>query len=121
MAKKGGLFGSLFDFNHDGRVDSGEQFIAYQIFQECTKPGKRNTGASHDRYHWRSLCEDGSEYALDPEDYETEEEYEEALEEAKYGWRDTCEDGSEYALDPEDYETEEEYEEALDEAKYGWR
>lgn len=31
---------------------------------------------------WRDLCEDGSEYGIDPEDYKTEEEYEEAISEA---------------------------------------
>lgn len=76
-------------------------------------------GASgdNDNGEWRIFCEDGSEYGLDPEDYDTEEEYEEALEEAKYEWRDTCEDGFEYGIDPEDYESEEEYIEALEEAK----
>lgn len=72
-------------------------------------------------FDWRKYCEDGSEYSLDPEDYETENEYEEALEEAKYGWRDVAEDGSKYGLHPEDYETEDEYEEALEDVKCGWR
>lgn len=31
---------------------------------------------------WKLYCEDGSEYGLDPDDFDTEEEYEEALEEA---------------------------------------
>lgn len=68
------------------------------------------------------ICiEDGFDYGVDVEDYETLEEYEEALNEAKYAWRDECEDGFEYGLDAEDYETAEEYEEALNEAKYAWR
>ena len=72
---------------------------------------------------WRDFCEDGSDYDLDPEDFDSEEEYEEALEEAKekYAWRENCEDGFEYNIDPEDYETEEEYLEALNEEKYAWR
>ena len=56
------------------------------------------------------------EYDIDPEDYETEDEYNAAVREAKYGWRDTCEDGSDYGINPEDYETEDEYLEALAEA-----
>ncbi len=40
-----------------------------------------NVGAS--QYEWRETCEDGSEYSIFPEDYETEEEYMEALEEAQ--------------------------------------
>ena len=100
----------FLDFDGDGESDLGERWSALQVFQEC-----------EEEHAWRETCEDGSEYDLDPEDYETEEEYEEALEEEKYGWRETCEDGSEFGLDPEDYETEEEYEEALEEEKYGWR
>lgn len=132
MAKKnGGLFGGLFDFNGDGKTDLGEEFIAYKIFEQCMK---KSDDADDDfsldddldiipskDYSWRSYCEDGTEFCIFPEDYETEEEYEEALNEAKYAWRDTCEDGSDYGLIPEDYETEEEYSEALDEARNEWR
>lgn len=132
MAKKnGGLFGGLFDFNGDGKTDLGEEFIAYKIFEQCMK---KSDDADDDfsldddldiipskDYSWRSYCDDGTEFCIFPEDYETEEEYEEALNEAKYAWRDTCENGSDYGLVPEDYETEEEYSEALDEARNEWR
>lgn len=70
---------------------------------------------------WRYTCEDGTEYGVIPEAYDTEEEYLEALEEAKYGWRDTCIDGSDYGIYPNNYETEAEYIEALENAKYSWR
>ena len=33
-------------------------------------------------YSWRDICDDGSEYGIDPEDYETEDEYLDALSEA---------------------------------------
>ncbi len=73
---------------------------------------------SNDRnkYAWRLNCEDGSEYGIYPEDYETRDEYHEALHQEKYSWRDYCEDGTEHGIDPEDYETEEEYEEAMEAA-----
>ena len=126
MAKKGGgfdLFGGLFDFNGDGKTDLGEEWLAFKIFEECT----REEEPSHDfsdyssysssldeiDHIWREYCEDGSEYGIDPEDYETEEEYNEALAAAKVAWRETCEDGSAFGVDPEDYETEEEYNEAI--------
>ncbi len=70
---------------------------------------------------WRYTCEDGTEYGVIPEAYDTEEEYLEALEEAKYAWRDSCEDGSDYGIYPNNYETEAEYIEALENAKYSWR
>ena len=31
------------DFNGDGKVDTGEQFIGYQIFQDVTKEHKAPT------------------------------------------------------------------------------
>lgn len=33
------------------------------------------------KYEWREYCENGWEYDLDPMDFETEEEYQDALEE----------------------------------------
>ena len=69
------------------------------------------------RYAWRLNCEDGSAYGIDPNDYETRDEYNEALNREKHGWRDYCEDGSDYGISPEDYETEEEYDEALENVK----
>ncbi len=39
--------------------------------------------SDYDDASWKLYCEDGSDYDVDSEDYETEEEYEEALELAK--------------------------------------
>lgn len=33
----GGLFGGLFDLNGDGKVDLGEEFMAYKMFETVTK------------------------------------------------------------------------------------
>ena len=110
----------LFDFNRDGKTDFSEHFLAYGIFQAVMN-SRESSNHFHDDYGWRDFCEDGFEYDVDPEDYDTEEEYMEALNKEKYGWRETCEDGFDYGVDPEDYETEEEYMEMLKEEKYGWR
>lgn len=133
MAKKGGSFwdnpfGGMFDFNHDGREDFGEQWLAFKIFEECTKQKDSSDDDDFisssqwhsddtDLHEWRTFCEDGSDVGIDPEDYESEDEYEEALAEARSMWRLSCEDGSDVGLDPEDYDTEDEYEEALTEAR----
>lgn len=121
----------LFDFNGDGKTSMGEKWIAYNIFKECTKDDESDYDDylcddsdlydEEEDYSWRDECEDGFDYGVDAEDFETLEEYEEALNEAKYAWREECDDGSEYGLDVDDYETAEEYEEALNEAKYAWR
>ena len=79
---KGNFLGGLFDFNRDGKMDLSEQYLAYKIFEECAKEEPK-AGLSFSDDSWREDCEDGSEYGLDPEDYDSEEEYEEALEEAQ--------------------------------------
>ena len=35
------------------------------------------------KYGWRDTCDDGSDYGINPEEYETEDEYLEALGEAE--------------------------------------
>lgn len=98
------LFKSPFDFNGDGKVSLDEEWIAFNIMQECMKEDKSTSGSFsvNDDYEddtdllcseeddntvldtsWRDFCEDGSEYFIYPEDYDTEEDYIEALETAK--------------------------------------
>ena len=57
-------------------------------------------------FEWRLFAEDGTEYDLDPEDFETEKEYRRALLKAKYEWLMDSEDDD---LDLDDLEREEEY------------
>ena len=127
-----GLFGGLFDFNGDGKTTWDEEYLAFKIFEECTKEEENDFDNGFDsdlfddtdisdKYEWRLYCEDGFEFGVDPEDYETEEEYEEALNEAKYGWRDNCESVLDTGVDPEDFETEDEYQDALEEERTAWR
>ena len=123
------------DWNRNGKMDAVDHFIIHEMIMNgvgadksfgSVASGRRNKReADHDHfsdgrddYEWREDYD--GEYDVDPEDYETEEEYMEALDEEKYGWRDTAEDGEEYGLDPEDYETEEEYMDALDDAGFDW-
>ena len=113
------LFYDPYDLNRDGETDLIEQNIAYETVKKEERERDSIFSTDEDGY-WRYTCEDGSEFDVFPEDYETEEEYEEALEEAKYGWREECEDYPEYDIYVEDYETKEEYEEALHAADYGW-
>lgn len=111
MGKKGGgfwdnPFGGLFDFNRDGRESSSEQWLAYKIVERCIK--RDDPKDDHDYYasalrkkaadisdehdaweddslgeEWRLFCEDGSDVGIYPEDYDSEEEYEEALSAAR--------------------------------------
>lgn len=90
------------------------------------------------KYVWRKFCEDGTMYGISLNDFETADEYEEALSQAKhynvpekdaeispqnvrnsdvtthkYVWRKYCKDGTSYGISPEDYETADDYEEAI--------
>lgn len=98
---------------------------------------------------WREYCADGSEYGLNPYDFDSADDYESALQAAKeelahdvavstepdeaiqakspyapnesrkYRWRKYCEDGTRYGIRPEDFETADEYDDALKSAKNG--
>ncbi|MCD8322247.1 MAG: hypothetical protein LUC89_05095 [Oscillospiraceae bacterium] len=70
------------------------------------------------RFVWRKTCEDGSEYGIDPLDYETEEEYNEAILQRKYGWREwRSQQAKQYGLNVTDYETDGAFMAALTEAQ----
>ena len=129
MARNSNDFlGGLFDFNHDGKTEFTERLVGYKIIRDSIKntSDSSRTGDSwdsseEDPYAWRDTCERDYEVSVSPEDYETEEEYLEAVQEERHAWRDTCERDYEVNVSPEDYETEEEYLEAVQEERYGWR
>lgn len=114
VLRTGAFLGAMGSFDVDtSDPDAPNSYILDDpIFYDIPEAKVNNN-----RYAWRLNCEDGSEYGIFPEDYETREEYHTAIHREKYAWRDWCEDGSELGIDPEDYETEDEYEEALEEAK----
>jgi len=119
-------WGGIFDFNFDGKTSWDEQALGLMIINECMKEdsddddssfvssGIFSSGADHS---WRSLYDYDVETGIDPNDYETEDEYLEVLNAAKTAWRDYHFYDPETGVDPEDYDTEEEFEEALAEAK----
>jgi len=78
-----GMIMSIFDFNRDGKVDLMEHFFAYETFQSINNKVTRSNSNNYDT-DWRGTCEDGSDYGLDPYDYDTEEEYMDALEDERY-------------------------------------
>lgn len=115
MSKK--PFGGLFDFNHDGQESLFEQFTAYHLSDGAMPtdhlpkwladafrasipkpytPSHHDYSTNYSDPDWWDTCEDGSEYDLDPDDFDDEDEYNDALEEARNAWKDDCEDGSEY-------------------------
>ena len=45
FSNKNDLFGGMFDFNGDGKTDIGEEWIAFNIFQECMKDENEQSGS----------------------------------------------------------------------------
>lgn len=74
-SNKNDFFGGFFDFNGDGKTDIGEEWIAYQIFQECMKDDQKNNHKSHTSLAQgkKKACPIKKEKAPLPEIY-TEEE-----------------------------------------------
>lgn len=85
-------WGGIFDFNFDGKTSWDEQALGLMIINECMKEDSDDDGSSVSGsgifssgadHSWRSLYDYDVDTGIDPEDYETEEEFEEALAEAK--------------------------------------
>ena len=75
----------LGDFDGDGEVSDFEEY-AYLDDMEMAERAERQAASAY--YYdeddgWQDFCEDGSDYDLDPYDFDSQEEYEEALELAK--------------------------------------
>lgn len=83
-------FGGMFDMNGDGKTDLAEKWLGYMVINECMKEAENENsywGSSFlmddDTDFWQLGCEDGFDYGVDPEDFDTEDEYIEAFAEAK--------------------------------------
>lgn len=62
------------------------------------------------RFAWRKNCVNGSEYGIDPLDYETENEYNAAVFEEKYAWRKWhSHDAKQFEIDPTAFENEDDF------------
>ena len=69
---------AFFDWNFDGKKDFLDTMLEYEAY-------RRTVGdlSEDNRQAWREDAYDGESYGIYPEDYDSEEEYEEALAEAK--------------------------------------
>lgn len=54
-SKNDDFFGGMFDFNGDGKTDLGEEFLAYQIFEEVMKEETNDTESDDDDDGFDSL------------------------------------------------------------------
>lgn len=126
-----GLFDGIFDFDRDGKTDFGEKVVgtalAAMMFDDAMAESKR-AASSYNPVYAGSLSDDEDEYAwreeyefdtttdVDPEDYDTEEEYLAAVEEAS--WRDKYVLSTDTSVDADEYDTEEEYLTAVQESAW---
>ena len=105
------LWDGFFDINGDGETDLAEEFLAYEMFEALSEDEEdadillpsfdidnetddeysahalsevdSDDNDKNNDYSWRDYAEDGSEYDIYPEDYETEDDYLIDLEMAK--------------------------------------
>lgn len=79
LLKLGGLMGAMGAFDDDS-LPSDQHLDTSWEFDDL---GETYSQSNDNRYAWRFNCEDGSDYGIYPEDYETRNDYNEALSEAK--------------------------------------
>lgn len=84
-----GLFGDMFDFDNDGKLNSFEQAAELGFISDCMDEDEDNR----------------SEDYLDTDEFDDDDDYSEAFDEADYSWRDTWYDNG-FGIDPDLYETE---------------
>lgn len=79
LLKLGGLMGAMGAFDDDS-LPSDKHIDTSWEFDDL---GETYSQSNDNRYAWRLNCEDGSDYGIYPEDYETRNDYNEALSDAK--------------------------------------
>jgi len=110
---------NLFDIYPDMDLDGDRDLVDALILDDII----REEEEENQKTYIPDLDEDDDEifleYGIDRDDFDSREEFLEAVREEKYGWRDLVdlEESIELNIDPEDYETEDEYNEAIEEAK----
>lgn len=81
IIRLGGALGAMGAFDDDSEIHSGVSRVdtSWEYEDITIKAQTKNTN----KYAWRLNCEDGSQFGIHPEDYETRTEYNEALRLAK--------------------------------------
>lgn len=132
-----GIFGNMFDFNRGGKLDIFEQAAEFSFIQKMMEADEEKEDSSDDDDEcdisitldfsigsgdddtdsdWRDRCY-GDEIGIDPDDYDSEEEYLEAVDE-KERWITMIPEkvsalAEEFCIEPEDYDSYEEFIDAL--------
>lgn len=126
----GPFTGYLFGRSLEKELKKQEKKERKKLQQQAKREALLSAKDNIEDVSWRHHCEDGSEYGLDPADFDTKAEYDEALYEEKYSWREAYVNDADvlkYGLNVNTYETEDALLEALDSKEIeddelnGWR
>ena len=71
------------DALREAKLSKATQTQGTNVFVEDDNEKVKPSVRQGNQYRWRLHCEDGSKYGIFPEDYETADDYEEAIENAK--------------------------------------
>lgn len=88
IIRLGGVMGAMGAFDDDQASPQSDPATEPWEFDDIGSAGMKS---DRNRYAWRLNCEDGGEYGINPEDYETREEYNAALCKSKAGYAETDE------------------------------
>lgn len=123
-----GIFGNMFDLNGNGDLDTIEQAAEFAFFQAMIEDDDSTDDDDDDlsitldlrrgadEGDWRDQYY-GNEMNIDPDDYDSEEEYRDAVTD-KEEWISAVPDSisalaEEYLIEPEDYDSYDEFIEAV--------
>ena len=56
MKNNDDFFGTMFDFNGDGRMDLGEEFLAYRIYEAVTEESENDENGGHEGIFTETLA-----------------------------------------------------------------
>ena len=88
IVRTGGFLGAIGSFDVETDTPYPHQKMINVVPEDPIFNQIKYSSTINNRYAWRLNCEDGSEYGINPCDYETRDDYNRALEEAKTSFGD---------------------------------
>lgn len=83
VLRLGGFLGAMGAFDDDNDAEPTYTYAPQKVSTHRAYLSNAHKSTNRNRYAWRMNCEDGSEYGISPENYETRDEYNEALKKVK--------------------------------------
>lgn len=83
IVRTGGFLGAMGSFDVESDTSSKKEKTKNAVPEDPIFNQIKYSSTINNKYAWRLNCEDGSEYGVDPCNYETRDEYNQALEKAE--------------------------------------